>query len=310
MKVWSLALLASMSTGCALFGFRQPQAPPPPPTAAAPAAAPAPAAEPEPDLATVLLSGPKPTTPKPYGDVRPGWSAEQAAQALPTLDGNVVAKDVPTHTRATIRWSRDDGSVESLYMMIGRPDALEVATNSWGPAVEAKGSGDKTEHLWFDEAESLRAVMKPQGDGVALQVEPYQPVAKLLGEGEEIAFQSEHPLLGMTPEEIQAAYPELAQGEGESIRLEFGPTEYGDYFTRVHFHFDKKGRVRVYYFPLSYERHPEAKEEYRQLLIAKFGEAKPGKRLGRELEVFRAKGPRIEVSDRDGRLQVSVRTGK
>jgi len=273
--------------------------PAPAPTATSQSADTAAPAEPAPDLATVLLSSPKPTHPEPYKGIAPGATRADVAAAIPDLDGDVVAKDVQSRTRATIRWSREDETVESLYMLIGHPDAKALAEQHWGPGTEAVTSGG-SEFVWFNPEAKLRAVMKPQRDGVSIHIEPYEPVATFLGTGEALGFAEEKPLIGMTLDELRAAYPAQVEGDDEkSVHLDFAPTDHGEHFTRVNMRFDGKGRVESYYFPLAFRRQPDAMDDYRKMLVDKWGEPKKGKRLSRAVDVYRAKGPRIEARHDD-----------
>ena len=274
------------------------------------AATDAPAPAPAPDLATVLLSSPKPTHPEPYKGIAPGATRQDVATAIPDLDGNVVAKDVKSHTRATIRWSREDETVDSLYMLIGHPEARTLAEEHWGPPTEAETTGG-TQYVWFDPETKLRAVMKPEREGVSLHIEPYEPMMAFLGTGEAIGFAVEQPLLGMTLDELRAAYPAQIEGDDEgSAHLDFAPTEHGDHFTRVNLRFDKKGRIETYYFPLAFRRNPAAMEDYRKMLVEKWGEPKQGKRLSRKVDVYRAKGPRIEARHDDISDAWVIRVGR
>lgn len=301
MRTAALILVMAASSGCALFGVgRQPAPmPEPAPMPSAQSADATSAAEPAPDLATVLLSSPKATDPEPYKGIGPGASRADVAAAIPGLEGDVVAKDVQSRTRATIRWSREDETVESLYMLIGHPDAKALAEEHWGPATEIEATSGP-QYVWFDPETKRRAVMKPEREGVSMQIEPYEPVATFLGAGEAIGFEQAQPLIGMTLDELRAAYPDQVEGDDEaSVHLDFAPTDHGEHFTRVNVRFDNKGQIESYYFPLAFRRKPAAMEEYRTMLVDKWGEPKKGKRLSRVVDVYRAKGPRIEARHDD-----------
>lgn len=272
-----------------------------------------------------LLVGDAPAVPESFKGLELGMSAEEAKKIESTIvEENRIEHPAYEDVMFYADFGQDEEQVERLYFTLPAEGAKEMVTEAWGEPKVTKDLG-KDVFMWFNPDEGLRAALKEGfGEEMNLELTAYVPAAEFLGsEGKTFAFEEEQPLLGATVEDLREGYPEeiveKSQKEAEkdrkdleklagkkvkklgkakpSVHLEFLPTEYGQFSTRVHLTFDDENKVRRYWFGLAFEPYPEAKETLMGLLEEKLGEPKEGKDLGDTIYIFSPKDPYIEAEE-------------
>jgi hypothetical protein len=184
-------------------------------------------------------------------------------------------------------------------------NALAMVTAKWGEPVVGEESGKPT-YFWFNPEQKLRASLREGTAGeFDLRFDQYEAMARLLGDGKDIAFLSKVPVWGATADQVQAAYGEwfqmksfdeaLATHERELIdtesarggrrmrqprsfglvELDLPPTEYGRLFSRVKLQLDLDGKVFRCDFGFSYKFVPAKKDEIFGLFEKKWGKPEP-----------------------------------
>ena len=199
-------------------------------------------------------------------------------------------------------WDDQKNQTEVGDTLIELPlDNMALVAQAWGRGVEAKRGNDPVT-IWRNPETGIRAELsvsfnKENGD---LRFSPYYPVAKFLGDGPTIAFLPK-PILGLTLEQVKAAYPELSDREYifmPTTDFAFSGTNTGDalYFDPS----DGSGPIKSYMISLPIRNYPPFKDELLALFEKKWGKAKPGKPPYETDMVFNAANPRIvvDVSDR------------
>lgn len=282
-------------------------------------------AKPEKKDPATLITGDKPTVPDVFKGLQPGMSLEDAKAKLPGLPEEDRIEDPAYDGMYFYAYiPKDSTEIKTLRMQLPKDKALEMVKGKWGEPVVGEDLG-KPIHYWFDPETGVRASLKESfGDDMDLELEKYEPMAKLLGEGKDIAFLSKAPILGAGPEELEktygdwfyketaeeakknkAAIDKLSGGktagittDKPSIRLELDPTEYGGNFMWVNFYWTDDNKVRRYTFDFSYRQAPEKKDEIFEMFKTKWGEPKAEEDLGRPIFVF-SEEPFIVVRPND-----------
>lgn len=213
--------------------------------------------------------------------------------------------------RFTVNRDKKRNVVESVEVEFARHTKVrETLVAAWGSPIEAshftmKSAGGRTKVLyWFNPAAGLRAYYYQESDKVGdqkqLMFERYQPIDKLLGPGDAMAFETA-PILGKTEKEIQAAYKDYDPQFGISMI----PVDWNPRFTQAFVRFDKEGKAKNYRIPLRTEFYGKAKEAYLAVLEKKFG--KPTIEKGKvDKLVFRKDAPKVVAYWENDVLSITV----
>ncbi len=206
----------------------------------------------------------------------------------------------------------------------------QLVAQAWGPGKEAKDKINRARTYWFDAASGWRAYAeKGFGEDMNLEMYPYIPAAKLLGDGADTLGFAPQGILGATVDELRTRFAttlvETDQKKAEeqqkqvgnfvgkdlskelgpasaSVRLELPPTEWEEYWTRIEMHWTKgdKPVVETVWFDIPYGAYEPAKAEIKALFDKKWGAPKEEKEFGKfgdPIWVYHAKNPRIFVKD-------------
>jgi hypothetical protein len=271
---------------------------------------PAPEPEPEP-IATeqVVLApvfqGERVTLPPQFVGLVFGMTKAEAEALVPSMDEQGrIPMDPRRRETLSAHFARATGTLDRLEVFAPKIDVVTHLTELWGPPRERTDLGNKS-RWWFNPDAGLRARVPGYGDEPARTVEftHYQPLAQFLGEGPELAFQSKHPLLGMTPTELDAAYGEGLtphfraeirehgdEADASVVRM-FPPTDW-DSETHVSLAWQDH-RIVGLILRLPYPDDPAGKAELMALLVKKWGETTERDDSTR---VF-SKYPHIQVED-------------
>ena len=191
----------------------------------------------------------------------------------------------------------------------------ETLIGAWGRATVAghftmkRADGPTKVLYWFNPNTGLRAYYYQEGDKVGNQklliFERYQPFSKLIGPGDEMAFETT-PILGATEKELKAAYKDYDPKFGISMT----PVEWNPRFTQAFVRFDKGGIAKNYRMPLHTKFYDKAKDIYLAALETKYG--KPTVEKGKDGEpdtmVFRKAAPRVVAYWQHDLLSITVGT--
>jgi hypothetical protein len=263
-----------------------------------------------------------------------GSTADEAKAAAPELfkkddkDGFSLVDD-PAIEDVTygIGFDKDTKKLNRMYVQLS-PAGAKLVETAWGPGKPAKDSIQRDRTYWFDPAGGWRAYLeKGFGEDMNLELYPYLPAAKLLGEGPEGLGFAPQGILGATVDELRTRFAgqlvetdaakakeqqkkvgdfvgkDLEKDLGPasaSVRIELPPTEWEQYWTRVETHWGKDGKVESTWFGLPYGAYGPAKDEIKALFDKKWGAPKEEKEYGKfgdPILVYRAKAPRIYVKD-------------
>jgi len=238
--------------------------------------------------------------------IKLGATKEDATKAFPEMD-KVEMADTGFEG---VSYGVQDG-LEGMETLIRLPaDKLAVVEQAWGPGQKVDRGG-KPNVVWFNPEQGVRAAYSDEGNNKAyLRFEPYTPLAKVLGEGPQIAI-LDKPFEGKTEDEVKALYPSLVNKTGHlnvpSTEWEFGSgTPLSPYA--------KAGKVESLSFSIPFKT-PEGQAEIMKLIEAKWGKSKGevpfGSVAGEKTFVYNKKAPHIEVTEPGGynKNAVSIRIG-
>ncbi|MCA9714682.1 MAG: hypothetical protein H6713_24885 [Myxococcales bacterium] len=275
------------------------------------------------DIATLIV-GDAPTVPEVYKGLKLGMSGEEAKKLVPAMPEEDTIKDEAYGTmRFYSSFDDDTGLLQRMRFQLPKDKALELIKSKWGEPKEGEELG-KPVQWWFNPAEGVRASLKEGfGDELDVELTAYIPAAQFLGEGKALAFLEPGALLGSSADDVRKNYAkqlrEKSKEDAEkdrarlekfsgkdlgvlgepkpSMHLEFLPTEWGSYWTRVHLDFNDENKVSRVWFGLEFEPHPAAKDELLALLKAKWGEPEEQEKYGRTRLLFQDELFSIEVED-------------
>jgi hypothetical protein len=210
--------------------------------------------------------------------------------------------------RFHLSFDDDTKKLTRMYFNMPKADAVKLVTAKWGEPKKATDLG-KEVLWWFNPEGKLRvSVADSFSDGEAsIEFTAYLPVKDFLGEGKELAFAKDAPLLGLTVADLEAKYGTFVKKESEeeakknqegiaklagedvkaimgkptaSIELEYPPTEWASYWTPVHLTWSDEGKITRFWFGIDFEPHPAAKDELMAFFKAKWGEPTQEKEYG------------------------------
>lgn len=256
------------------------------------------------ELSTLFTSD-KPTLPPPFGALKLGMSEEEGKKAVPAMDdGDIKSEEYP---EVWFKADFDDKTkkLNRVYFNLPKDEAVKLMTAQWGAPQKGTDLG-KEVLWWFNPEAELRASLADSfSEGEAhVEFTHYLPLAKFLGEGPEIAFQKDAPLLGLSVADLEAKYGPYVKKESEeeakknqeeikkmageeagalmgkpkaSVDLEYPPTEWGKYWTPVNLSWSDDGKIERAWFGIDFEPNPAAKDEIMAFLKKKWGEPKAEK---------------------------------
>jgi hypothetical protein len=190
--------------------------------------------------------------------------------------------------------THDDGSVRSygvwfhtasLSPQYGWPtqseDIIKKLDESWGPhKVVRETLGDRW--TWFDAKRGVRvSTRKDKPEDLDLDYVKYLPLPDLFGAAGPVwGFEkTERPLLGATPDEIEATYGKVydvkRDDKAGTIAMKLPPTDYdGDTAVTSVLMFVKGGKVSQWNLHIPFDNFDPARAEYEAALTTKFGAPK------------------------------------
>ena len=253
-------------------------------------------------------------------------SFEEAKQAFPELPDNGT---IETEAYPGIRFHADfDDETKILRRVyfrlpMKRDEAADMIKATWGEFKEAQDINQQV-MWWFNPETKLRiSVEEGLSDDTQVEITRHLPAAELLGEGTQLAFQKDAPLLGLTVADLEAKYPDFIKKESvedaakakarvanmagddaakmmgkpeASVDLEYPPTEWGLFRTPIHLSWNDEGKIKYFRLGIEFRPYPAAKEEIMALFTKKWGEAKEEDQRGDKVFVF-SEDPRIEVTE-------------
>ena len=274
-----------------------------------------------------LFTGEKPALVGPLAKLTLNQTGDEAKKAAPEFfETKYGILDAEDFEGVSYRPDVDEKTNKLTRVSVSLPKdkALEAISLAWGKPLEAKDSIDRKELYWFNPDTGIRAVLKEGfGDDMDLEFTQYLPAKKLVGEGKDKFGFEPKPMLGMSVDDLRAAYGDQlieqsadaakkdreklekfagkdlsALGQAQAnVHIELLPTEWESFWTRVHPYL-KEGKVERYTFDLSFQAFPAAKDELMGLLKAKYGEPKEIDEYGQKKLVFN-ENPRVVVSEND-----------
>ena len=275
-----------------------------------------------------LFTGTAPTVLAPFKTLKLGMTGEEAAKIFPEMPKEETIK-LPEYPelRFEADFDKKTGLLKRMYVNL--PKTAEAAiVKAWGEPKKGKSSIDKPVSYWFNPAEGLRATLEQGfGDSIKLELTAYVAAEKFMGaEGATLAFEAPKALIGASIEELRTAYPkvlvEKSQAEAEADRkgmekmmgkdadklkmlgtpkpsahLDFPPTEYESYWTRVNLTWDDQNKVKAFRVKLAFEAYPAEKDVLMALLKKKFGELKEEEKYGDKYFVTASGANRVEIKE-------------
>ncbi len=177
---------------------------------------------------------------------------------------------------------------------------LEFPTAQRGLVAEAWGPGQDTDRgghpvtVWFNPDLGVRAALSDDQDHSTLRFEPYTPLAKLLGDGPQIAALSK-PFVGLTQADLAKAYPELADESGH-LWLPQTEWEFGSGIPVSPY--PMEGPIESLAFSIPFKKGDDkSKAEIVAAIEKKWGKVKKTEDLGVKTAIYNEAGPRIEVEE-------------
>lgn len=272
-----------------------------------------------------LFTGDKVTMPEVYAGLKLGMTKDEAKAAVPDLpEDGTLKPEAYEDMWFNADFDDDSGKLTRVYFSMKQDDAIKFATEKWGAPKEGTDLDSKVQ-WWFNAEANLRASIAPSfSEGEAhVEFTSYWPLTQLIGEGPELAFAKDAPLLGLTVADLEAKYPAFLKKESEeeakksqediaklageeakalmgkptaSVDLEYPPTEWAKYWTPINLSWSDEGKIERFWFGIDFEPHPPAKDEIFALFEKKWGEPKEEDDYGDKLFVF-GEDPRIEVKE-------------
>jgi hypothetical protein len=267
------ALAIFALAGCGHHDATPPAPTPAPPVhidAAAPIAiAPPPDAAPPDPFAGLFAKGP-PRPPGPLAALPLDATLADARRAAPALftENGAASPAWPGVTfRADVVVDQRDRPVQYLGTSISFPtgtNARDALERAWGPGADATNDAGDAVVVWFDPATGVRAAL----DDTNLQFRHYLPLAKLLGDGRDLA-------VGPTPDALRAAHGPGLHENGPEASLPPTDWDFSDGFMTVQSTGQVDGHVSFYILYIAYKSRPAARDEILAAFERKWGKGKP-----------------------------------
>ena len=256
-------------------------APPPSPKAEQPA-------KPTKPPLTAAWFGKTVAPPGELAKLKPGMPLAEAKKVSPIADHAGLDYGEVEDVEVGVQDEVQGGIDVIIDMPVAKKSLIEEA---WGKGQDADRAG-KPITVWFNPDAGIRAAFSDEHDGRAyLRFEPYQPLAKLLGPGPNIAALPK-PFEGKTADELKAIYPEYQPYGMPATEWEFGSTiNLSPY--------PADGKIESLAFSIPFQT-PEQQAEILRQIEAKWGKPKGevefGSVGGEKTFVYNKKDPHIEVT--------------
>ena len=266
-------------------------------------------------IAAVLGDSKKPTLLGPFAKGKLGMTKEELAAVSPVFAdkgdylsdkefgiGFFVYFDGPPSDRSAAGTAK---RLASLSLTLADADVAAVAA-AWGAPTEVTYR-KKPSKAWFDPEAKIRAILAADDDPGKhkLTIGPYLPSQEILGApGQPLGIEGPRPLLGATPAELKAAYPDNFERDLESLSfMQWPGDEYGAEF-KMQLGM-KDGKIASLQFWLHHGDSDAVKAQLKAQLEAKYGPAKPveGDRRGK-LQL--AEAPKVTMAETIGAYVIEV----
>lgn len=246
--------------------------------------------------------------PKPKQPVTAALFGKTVAQIGPLANLKFGMDD--TDARHQLEAANTANTLEGVHWWLGIPRKkgklddimLEFPTaqrglvaEAWGPGKDADRGGHPVT-VWFNPELGVRAELNDDKDHSTLRFEPYTPLAKLLGDGPQIAALSK-PFVGLTQADLAKAYPELADESGH-LWLPQTEWEFGSGIPVSPY--PMSGPIESIAFSIPFDKSdPKSKDEILAVIEKKWGKVKRTEDLGVKTEIYNEAGPHVEVEQND-----------
>lgn len=260
-------------------------------------------------LTEVLQGTDGPAPLGPFAGASFGMSAAELREASPAFadQGEYLSADDYGLTYSA-SLDRDTERFAGLRVTVSAADKGEIAA-AWGEPVE-QSYRDEPAAFWFDPDARVRAILTEtiadENDERTLIIEPYLPVAAIIGEPDgPLGIETAGPLLGKTPDELKKAYPDAFDRALDSLAFMKWPgDDYGDAF-KMELGLDE-GVVTSLQFWLHHGDNEKTKAKILAQLESKYGEAKEARSaLGTPVLELAAK-PRVTLGETKGAWVVEI----
>ena len=234
--------------------------------------------------------------------LKPGMKMDEAKKASPLADKPGTQGSEIQDVSYAVQQQPND-TIDVMIYMTG--DKKAVIEEAWGKGQDVERGG-KPVTVWFNPDTGVRAAWSVSGDNRGeLRFEAYTPLAKLLGDGPQIAALSK-PFAGKTKDELKAIYPELVASD--RVELPSTEWEFGGSTTLSPYPLD--GKIESLAFSIPFKS-PEQQAEIMKVIEAKWGKAKGKVDFTEGAFVYNKKDPHIEVTEPGGynKDKVSIRIG-
>jgi hypothetical protein len=275
---------------------------------------------------STLFTGDKVTLPPPFASLKLGMTEAEGNAAVPNMDDGTLKPEEYPDVWFKADFDDETKKLTRVYFNLPKAEAIQLLTAQWGPPQKAT-EYDKEVLWWFNAEAELRASVSDSfSDGEShIEFTHYWPLAKFLGDGPELAFQKDAPLLGLTAAELEAKYAPFIKKESEeeaaknqadikkmageeagalmgkptaSIDLEYPPLDWGKYWTPIHLSWSDDGKIERAWFGIDFEPNPAAKDEIMAFLKTKWGEPKMEKeKYGDDMLYIFSEEPFIKVEE-------------
>ena len=129
-------------------------------------------------------------------------TVDEARKRIPGLDKD-LRFDLPDYDTHASLYANDDKRIVTMGFSAGK-ESMALATAAWGKPILVKETGDP--RVWFNPEAKVRAKLEPTGYA-SVTLQTYVPAAEFIGSSKAgPAFQTDHPLIGMTPADVRKYY--------------------------------------------------------------------------------------------------------
>ncbi|MGE5184202.1 MAG: hypothetical protein ACM31C_19165 [Acidobacteriota bacterium] len=235
---------------------------------------------------TAALFGKTVAPPGPLAKLQFGMSDKAAQQQLEAAN--------TANTLEGVHWwlgiPRNEGKLDDV--LVEFPTAKRgVVAEAWGPGKDTDRGG-KPVTVWFNPDTGVRATLGDDGDHSTLRFEPYTPLAKLLGDGPQIAMLAK-PLTKLSLADAAKAYPDLADKDGH---LWLPPTEWEFGGGTPLSPYPIEGPIQSVAFSIPYRKgDASSKAEVMAAIEKKWGKVKAVDELDPKTKIYSKAKPHVEV---------------
>ncbi|NVB79931.1 MAG: hypothetical protein HOV81_16165 [Kofleriaceae bacterium] len=235
--------------------------------------------------------------------LKPGMKMDEAKKASP-LAGQAGTQESEIQDVSYAVQAQPNDTIDVMIYLPG--DKKAVIEEAWGKGQDVDRGG-KPVTVWFNADTGVRAAWSVGSDnGGELRFEAYTPLAKLLGEGPQIAALAK-PFAGKTQDELKTVYPELVADD----RVELPATEWEFGGSTPLSPYPMDGKIESLAFSIPFKT-AEQQAEIMKVIETKWGKAKGKVDFTEGAFVYNKKDPHIEVTQPDGgynKDKITIRIG-